>query len=169
MAGPPFSGKSYVVQRMVELSGLHIHVITPKDYRPDEYETLSKVERQEIDISAWEVSLEILQDAIRNSSDDEIIVYDTACASLKMEPYFEMAKKRNHQLLYVWVDAPSANRQRRANTKWLSPEDNKRYITNFEKSLPVLSGLANTVITINNPDGVEPDVSELVSAVLRQG
>ena len=169
LAGWPFAGKTYVLQKaLFLLPENNIQIISPKKYiaelcPPEEYEKKSEEERKEINIAAWECALDVLQEAIDKNG---TFVYDTACASYGvMWQYFKAAREK-HQVVYVYVKADLETCKKRAGNKWMSESVVKRYQVNFKESVPKLIKLAHKVIIIQNNDG-EPDVSKLIEVLRR--
>jgi predicted kinase len=164
MAGFPFAGKTYVLGKAVtELTDLSIIIISPKDYRPKGYEKLTETQQREINLASWKCSLETLEGTIKSSPIEEVIIYDTSCASLEaMSEYFEMAKKFKHKVFYVYVNAAKEIRMKRA-TANLPDEVMEKYKMNFKKSVPGLSKLADHAVVINNEVGL--DLSKLIRLI----
>jgi predicted kinase len=162
MAGMPSSGKSFVVSRLIEKTRPDLLVINPKSFRSDLYEKLTKDEQRNQDLAAWEVSLDLLTEKIKESVKKEIIIYDTCCATYQvMEAYFKLAKKYKHQVVYVYVKANLDSCHRRTKDG-LSPELEQKYIDKFTDSIPKLTKLCDHRIIIENNDDVDPDISKLV-------
>ena len=160
MAGMPFTGKTYVVNRLAR--SLDMIVISPKFFRPDDYNKMTRDDKTNIDINAWYCSLEQLGMAI-DKYGDQIVVFDTSCASLDaMQPYFNKAKFR-HTVLYILVNAPLKICKERAGSKWIPEDVLISYKNNFNQSIPVLSKLAHKYFIINNID--KPDISQVIKFI----
>jgi hypothetical protein len=154
MAGYPFSGKSYVVSKILDVKP-SFNVIDPKNLRIDNYHLLDEASKREVNIAAWQVSIEYLQDLIKDSKNN--VIYDTACSSLNvMKPIFEESKKFGHKVVYVLVIADLSVCKSRAGDLWNENMINK-YKTNFKSSIPVLSAVADEVVVVHNNE--EPDIS----------
>lgn len=157
MAGMPFSGKSFVVEK-IKKEGMII--ICPKDYRPDDYEKYDENDKRDLNIAAWECSLELLAEQINTTRNDIIIIYDTCCASYEnMEAYFKLAKKMKHKIVYCYVSCPLDICEKRAGKDWKKDMIDK-YKVNFKISIPRLAKEANFVIKINN-DGSSLDLTKI--------
>ena len=166
-AGYPFVGKTYVLKKVVEaIDDLTVVVISPKDYRPKGFEKLSETSQREVNLATWKCTLEVLEKAIQESPIDEVVFYDTSCASFDaMNDYFEMAKKFKHKAIYAFVTATRQTCAKRATAK-LSDEVLEKYKMNFKKSVPEFSKLADATVVINNE--VEPDLSKLIRLIRRE-
>jgi len=158
MAGFPYSGKTYVVDKLLELFP-DIVVISPKFFRPDNYSELSEDDKREVNISSWSCSLDQLVSAIKEYNDKKVIVYDTSCASYdSMNNYFSLAKN-SHTVIYVYVNSNIKLCQKRAGSEWLSEEVVKKYINNFKTSISKLSKMSNKFFIIHNEG--EPNLEEV--------
>jgi predicted kinase len=165
MSGMPSSGKSFVVSRLLEKVRLKLLVISPKTFRDDSYDKLKKEEQHDQDIAAWEVSLDLLAEKIKELGKNEIIVYDTCCATYEvMEPYFKLAKRFKHSVAYVYVKANLDVCSRRTKDK-LDTEVEQKYIDKFTDGLPRFSKLCDHRVIVENNDDVDPDISKLVEIV----
>jgi predicted kinase len=172
MAGFPYAGKTYIVDKILrnygddrDATSLWLKVISPKLYRPDDYERLSESERREIDLAAWECSLEDLEaNILLAGMTNDVIIYDTACASLSsMLEYFKLAKSRGHVILYVFVNCPLKICKQRANGK-LSNQIFDKYVQHFKDSIPRLSKMSDKAIVINNMEG-EPNIRKVLKEI----
>jgi predicted kinase len=165
MAGYPKAGKSFVVDLICEKTDKDILVISPKECRDDNYDDLDEDDKREMDISAWSASLDILWEQLKSTDDTEIIIYDTACASLnKMKPYFEGAKE-HHTVVYVFVQASLAKCKERAGSKWLPGEVVNSYTQRFKEDVKTFKELSDyTVIVKNNSDDV-PNVDKIIGII----
>ena len=148
---------------VAELEDLSIVIISPKDYRPKGYEKLKETQQREINLAAWKCTLEALEEAIKTMPTNEIIFYDTSCASFEaMNNYFEVAKKFQHKVFYVFVNASREVCAKRATVN-LPIEVLEKYKMNFKKSVFQFSELADHTVVINNE--TEPDVSKLIRLI----
>jgi tRNA uridine 5-carbamoylmethylation protein Kti12 len=169
MAGYPFSGKSHVLREILNKlpTGRTVVVVDPKRCRTDHYGLMSEEEKREENLAAWEVSLDLLIEQIKNAALADIVVYDTACASLRsMKPYFEAAKKYDHKILYVFVRADLKACERRAGENWVPQDVLDKYVTKFEESVPTLAKMADARFIIENSQEVAPNVSKVIEKVL---
>lgn len=172
MAGMPFSGKSFVVNKICnELSkNMVVEVIDPKCLRSDDYSDCNEEKRRDINLAAWEVSLDLLMEEIEESPNKDVIIYDTACASLPaMEGHFITARKCKHQIFYVHIKAPLAVCRHRAGDAWLHEDVVSRYISKFKESVPRFTELSDVSFIIDNSSNdnslFEPDVSKIIEAI----
>jgi len=157
MAGMPFSGKSYIVEKLKKEGMI---IICPKDYRPDDYNKYDENEKRDLNIAAWECSLELLEEQIKTTKNDTVIIYDTCCASYEnMEGYFTLAKKMKRRIIYCYVHCPLDICEKRAGKDWNNSMIDK-YKANFKISIPRLAKEANFVVKINN-DGTSLDLTKI--------
>jgi predicted kinase len=163
MAGMPFAGKSYVVDKLVDNLPDEVLVITPKDYRPEEYDSMTEEQKKEINIAAWECTLELLKAKLKESNNNEIIIYDTSCASyLTMYDYFQTAHDCGHKVIYAFVKTSIEKcKERSKNT--MSNEIMDKYKEKFKDSIKGLSKMSDRFIIINNDE--EPDVSVILRVI----
>lgn len=169
MAGYPAAGKSFVVDQFTSKlpDELDVLVINPKELRPENYATLDEDQKREENLTAWEASLDCLDEKIKSLDPSKIVVYDTACASLaNMRPRFELAKQHGHKVIYVFVQADEEIRETRAVERLPKPVLEK-YDFNFSESTPVLAKLADRAIVVQNfsNEGL-PRVSKIVRDIL---
>lgn len=164
MAGYPFAGKSTLLEvfrQNLKQADYEAIIISPKDYRTDDYETLDEDSKRDMNLAAWECSLELLAEQIKENKDDSIVIYDTSCASLyRMQDYFKLAKKYSHYVIYCYINADLLICENRADGKWFNSDIIDKYKMNFKESVPILTKLADKAIVINN--NVEINVSKLV-------
>lgn len=164
MAGMPFAGKSYVVDKFVEKLPDEVLVIAPKDYRPDDYDNMNEEQKKEVNITAWECTLELLKDNMKQYKKEEIIVYDTSCASyLTMYDYFQTARDCGHKILYIFVKASPEKCKERSGKNAISDEIIGKYKEKFKDSVKGLSKMSDKVIIINNDE--EPDIMAILRAI----
>jgi adenylate kinase family enzyme len=168
MAGFPFSGKTYVVQRLIELCPIFQTefgiIITPTAFRPDDFDKMSEQAKRDINIAAWECSLDLLKEKIAECDSRYIIIYDTSCASLIMQPYFELAKQK-HRTIYAFINTNNSMCEQRAQGYFLPKEVIAKYKNNFKISIPVLSKLVNKTVVINNHVEETPNLNVLVREI----
>lgn len=166
MAGYPKAGKSFIVNLLCEKVDEDILVISPKDCRDENYDKLDEEARREMDISAWSVSLDMLWEQIQETDDSEIIIYDTACASInKMKPYFEGAIKKGHTVVYVFVQAYLSKCRERSGENWLPKEVVNSYTERFKHDVKEFRELSDYTVVIKNNSDEIPDITKLIGLI----
>jgi adenylylsulfate kinase-like enzyme len=169
MAGHPFSGKSFIVSMIKEALGtigIVPMVIDPKTFRDSNYDILDEDSKRDMNLAAWEVSQEVLDEYVVDNMND-IIIYDTACASYqRMEPHFKHARDHNHKILYVMVTASLDVCKKRAGKNWLSEEVLKKYDVSFSVYTDQFSGLADKTVFIKNDFDRPPNINKVIEAVM---
>lgn len=169
MAGYPFSGKTFVLDKIIEALDFDVSVVSPRDFiDKDEYEKLDEQRKQEMNVAAWEASLDELWTQTQRDSDGEVIVYDTCCASLKkMRSYFEGAKAKKHTIMFVFVQAPLTVCKERAGEKWLPADVIELYKTRFKENLQEFILMADHYAIIKNSTNKTPDVSKVLRVLVQ--
>jgi predicted kinase len=161
MAGYPFSGKSYVVGKLLELlpNDYHVVVINPKEYVSGNTEE----EIADSKLYAWEACLDVLESSIMNK-DDRVVLFDTACATYGiMSKFFKLAKSQGRRVVYCFVSSPISLCVSRSNGSF-SSRIVEKYKEKFLVSIPKLSELADDVFVVENINK-SVDVSSLVGLV----
>ena len=167
MAGFPYAGKTFVLDKALEKIEKEVTVICPKDYRDNNYKNLEEEEQRQMNIAAWETSLEMLWESMQTNKNEEIIIYDTACASLKhMRPYFDGAKKYEHRVIYLYVNASLDLCAQRAGDSWLPIDVIKSYKNKFSESIKELARSADKHLIINNNSDKDPEVSKIIELLV---
>ena len=151
-SGFPYSGKTTFIEKLIEkLDGELVLHINPKDYYPDDFDSLPDEERMAIATTAWEMSLEKATKSICALPNRALIVFDTCCSkSLHMRPLFLNSKLRGHDTILSYVDAHSTIRFKRSaeNEKIRELED--KYRTSFRETLPTLRSLSDHFFMIDS-------------------
>ena len=170
MSGYPFAGKSVIAAKLAAAFPKAMW-IDPKQFREPNFETMSEEKKHENNINVWFVSLDLLDEQINNTLDDEIIIYDTACANRdRMLPLMFKAKKRGHHTLFVFVKADLEVCSERAGEKWLDESVLQKYVDSFEKNVPVFTKHVNKVFVVDNNTDTEDqdvDVTKVVKYIER--
>lgn len=168
MAGYPYSGKSLVVDKIVESIPMDVIVVSPKDFRDEQqYATMDEDGKREVNIAAWSSSLDALWDLMHQYDDSEIIIYDTACASYsKMRPYFDEAKRLKHTIVYLFVHAPLTICKRRAGDDWLPKKVIDLYTVRFKGHVQDFANMSDFHIVIKNNTDRAPDVSKVTKILV---
>jgi predicted kinase len=166
MAGYPYAGKSLVVQMLTIALRKHSYpydLIDPKELRDETYTNLNEEDKRDMNIAAWEISLEMLAEKI-SAPQNKLLIYDTACASYRgMEPLFKLACQKHHRVVYAFVDASLDLCKLRAGSEWLSNDVIEKYQVNFAESIEKLINWSSDYFIIkNNVQGSLPDISKLV-------
>jgi tRNA uridine 5-carbamoylmethylation protein Kti12 len=177
MTGYPFSGKTFVVDKLVsELGEDNNKVIinlSPKSFYDSiveadgvKEEELSETVRSEWMLSAWECSLERLKEFIEDCNPSDIIIYDSCCASVdNMLPYFKDAKECGHRIIFVLVICKLSLCKERAANK-LPDHVWKSYTQKFKVSISTLSKISDNVLVIeNNIYNKTPDLSKIMEVI----
>ena len=167
LAGYPYAGKSFVIDLLIKTISDDLIVISPRDFMDKGlYDDLPENEKREMNIAAWETSLDSLYDQIKANKNNQVIIYDSACASYKkMFPYFVDAKSSGHCVIYVFVDADLSICKKRAGDKWLSSSVIDAYTMRFKENVVRFAKLANKFIKIKNNSNDTPDVSKLIQVI----
>ena len=166
LSGYPAAGKSHVVREIVEKLPFETTVIDPKTFRPDDYDKLDEAAKRDLNVSVWEVSLDVLSEQIKGTSDSTIIFYDTACANLqKMRPLFELAAAQGHHVVYLFVVSTLEKCKERIGDKWLAEDVIDRYTKNFKENINVFKALASKTLIVRNEADVVPDVQPVVDYI----
>jgi hypothetical protein len=165
MAGFPKSGKTFVLDLILSKLKKDVFVVCPVDFRQDDYDESNEEKRRDIDLAAWEASLDLLWEEVCGSDDSNIIVYDTCCASLgKMSPYFKGIRKKGHVIVYLFVKSSWEKCKERAEA-WLPKEVVNLYKDKFKYSIPGLCELSDHVVIVENNSDDVPDVSKIMKLV----
>lgn len=169
MAGLPFSGKTYVLGLIAEaLLDKECLVISPKVFREDGYEQLNEEAKREMNLAAWEASLEFLGKAIQEDKNKDIIFYDTACSSLRrMEIYFQAAKRHGHKILYLYVHADVDKCKERGAS--IDDAVFDKYNSHFTESVEPLIKMSDAHVYIENNDDSTPDVGKAIGLMRKLG
>lgn len=148
-AGHPFSGKTEFVKLLVA-SYRDTTVIDPSTLRPPEYDQMNPADQANARIAAWEVSLEMLTEAM-NKPNKDLIIFDTCAAKTSaMLQQFVNAKAKKHTSFYVFVGAPMGDCQKRAGALWPRPEVIQGYSRDFLESVPKLRKAADRFLFVKN-------------------
>ena len=148
-AGHPFAGKTELVKLLVA-SYRDTTVIDPTNLRPPEYAQMTPADQASARIAAWEVSLEMLTEAM-NKPDKDLVIFDTCGAkSSAMLQQFVNAKAKKHKVFYVFVGAPMKDCQKRAGTLWPRPEVIQGYSKDFLESVPKLRTASDRFLFVKN-------------------
>lgn len=169
MSGFPFAGKSVIARAIASSLPAEAHnvLIDPKAFRCDDFESLNEENKRTENLSIWEVSLDLLAEQIKKLSNKSILIYDTACASrTRMEQHFRNAKKANHKILYLFVQADLEKCAERAGDKWLPDDVVDKYIKNFEENVPAFKKMSDKMMIIQNNSDEKPNVSSIVEYVI---
>lgn len=148
-AGHPFAGKTEFV-KLLAASYKETTVIDPTNLRPAEYDQMSPADQANARIAAWEVSLEMLTEAM-NKPNKELVIFDTCAAKTSaMLQQFVNAKMKKHSVFYVFIGAPIKDLQRRAGTSWPKPEVIRGYSQDFLESVPKLRKASDRFLFVKN-------------------
>lgn len=154
MAGMPFSGKTEFVKKFLGITAHKTVVIDPKEYLPDDIDSLSDEEQKKWRIAAWEVCIKYASNSMHEPN-DTVIILDTAAASeLALIEVFTLAKLKGHYIVYIFMASKVSECRQRAGDLWIGQEAAINYVDKFKTSVPGLRKLSNESITIQN-NGLE--------------
>ena len=164
MAGWPKSGKSYIVAKLLkQLKGRDVEVVCPRDYLEENFEQLEQEDKRANWLAAWRVGLDHLEEQILNSTDDDVLILDTAAASAKvMQYYFTLANKKGHTTVYLFVTASKDMIKQRSGEEW-NEELYEKYRVAFDESIPVLRKEASKAFILNNEN--EPNIDKIMKFI----
>ena len=145
MSGLPYSGKTTYVDSNHNDS----IVIDPKNYYPDDFESLDKEERSEIAIAAWGLSVSELYDEIKSERDSSIIVHDTCGSSISyLLDTCLVARNNKHKIRFIYVNTPLKVCRKRSGGE-IDDSVFRRYIKKFKDILPIMKKQANEFTIID--------------------
>ena len=163
LSGYPKSGKSVIAAKLVNLVS-NVNLISPETYFSRH--KLHEDSQREVAISAWEVSNDELHEAIDNTDNSHIIIYDTCGSNLdQIMEVSHHARKDGHDLIYVFIQCPIDLCISRSSAK-LSRELFIRYKEKFKAILPGIGSKCEKVIVIDNVKSQdEIDVNAIVEVI----
>jgi len=163
MAGYPYSGKTYTVERLDKALGGECLVISPKFLFPPNYDELDEQEKTEVNIVSWRCSLDQLETSF-DIDTKEVLIYDTCCSSYEsMVPYFTGAKVKGHTVIFLYVHAPLELCKERAGKDWFDADVIEKYKSNFKSNLPLFIKISDKWFKIDNRK--EPNLEEVLEYV----
>lgn len=166
MSGYPYAGKSVAAKMIVDELPFAATIIDPKTWRCDNYDALNEDDKKDENLSIWETTLELLEETIKKTADNEITIYDTACANReRMLPLFKEARKHHH-VLFVFVKAPLSKCAERAGDKWFSNEVIDKYTKSFEENISVFGSTAHKFHVVSNETDEAPSVRKVVDYIV---
>jgi predicted kinase len=157
MGGYPYSGKTEFVKRLIPLLDkfevLHIDL---RDWFLPNYKELSENQKRENGFAAWELSIEALDNALWDRKRDDIIIYDTAAASLgPMLERVKIAKGGRHLTYYIVISATAKECEKRAGDEWIGSESIKYYFERYKKTIPTLKQESDKFFIVDNHGPIE--------------
>ena len=141
MCGLPKSGKTSLVEGLKLPK--KVEIISPAMFEFDELKISDEYERK---IVAWKMAVEFLSDRIKESSDDEIMLFDTCCANESMLDVFNLCKERNHRSLVVFVDSSVESCVSRSVDESLLD----KYKDKFKRALPQFKDAVDAIRIVHN-------------------
>lgn len=148
-AGHPFAGKTELV-KLLSASYRDTTVIDPSNLRPPEYGQMTPADQATARIAAWEVSLEMLTEAM-NKPNKDLVIFDTCGAKTSaMLQQFVNAKTKKHVVFYVFVGSKMIECQKRAGALWPRPEVIQGYSKDFLESVPKLRKASDRFLFVKN-------------------
>lgn len=167
MGGYPYAGKSVVAQWIVDELPWKATLIDPKTYRCENYDKLSEEDKKDENLAIWETTLEFLEETIKKTGNNEITIYDTACANReRMWPLFKEARKHHH-VLYVFVKCPLDKCKDRAGDKWFPDEVIDKYTRSFEENVSVFGSTAHKFFIVPNETDETPSVTNVIDFIVK--
>lgn len=152
-AGMPSSGKTTFAKELLKAIGSKVAHLDPKENLPDDYESLSSDNQSLYNISAWEVCFEKAIELLGSKSNESAIIFDSAAAKfLTILPLLKKAKSRNHNILYVFMNAKKDDRLSWSTdfSKNIIEKLDKSYIIDFKVTLPAIEKSVDKLMIINN-------------------
>ena len=161
-AGYPSAGKSLVCEKIKDK--LLITCFDPKDFYLPEYEELDEDDRKQVAIAAWEICLESLYNDIRDSDNNEAVIFDSCMANKNQFSHIvDLCSQHKHDLIVIFVHCPikickERHKDEMDDGVWRSYKD--RIIS----ILPEFDKFSRKVFLIKNDKGESDiDVSKIVS------
>lgn len=166
-AGHPFTGKTELV-KLIAASYKDTTVIDPANLRPPEYDQMTPADQANARIAAWEVSLEMLTEAM-NRPNKDLVIFDTCAAKTSaMLQQFVNAKAKKHTVFYVFVGAQIKDMQKRAGMSWPKPEVIRGYSQDFLESVPKLRKASDRFLFVkNNQDDARIALKDAARRIVR--
>lgn len=166
-AGHPFVGKTELA-KMLSNSYKDTTIIDPANLRPPEYAQMSETDKASARIAAWEVSLEMLTEAM-NRPNKELVIFDTCAAKTSaMLQQFVNAKAKKHTIFYIFIGAPIKDCQKRAGALWPAPNVIQGYSRDFLESVPKLRKACDRFLFVKNTqDDTRSALKSAVSKIVR--
>jgi predicted kinase len=167
-AGQPYAGKSELVKCLVA-GYAATTVIDPSTLRPPEYDQMTPSDQANARIAAWEVSLEMLTEAM-NKPNKDLVIFDTCAAKTSaMLQQFVNAKAKKHTVFYVFVGAPMKDCQVRAGKLWPKPEVIQGYSKDFQESVPKLRKACDRFLFVKNvQDNNRVPLKQAATRIIRE-
>ena len=162
MGGYPKSGKTKVVNYIADK--LDAITISPENLCDD----VSDDDRQDAAIEAWKISNECLIEIINNSSDDQVIIYDT-CGSNddQLRQIYKNASKNNHTKAYIFVHSKMSDCINRSD---IDSNIYKMYKNRFKDILTKVKKHSDEFFVVYN-NGSKKDLEnkslEIINAITR--
>lgn len=152
--GYPQSGKSEFSRRLAEKVGKWVVHLDPKEWLPDNYESMPDRERSIWMTSAWELACEKLTEYSEKVPNKALVIFDTAAAkSLLVEPMVNFAKKKGHSIIYAFVEASLEDRLKRTDEPGLLEDLQVGYTLDFKHTIPVLKKTSDKFVLVKNNNG----------------
>jgi predicted kinase len=152
LCGPPFCGKSTVA----DLAFNSDSIIRPSDWMPDNYQVLGGDAVKDYRIVCWKIALEKTEESIEESDPSETIVvdqgnnkFDTAKSIIKL------AKKHNHKIVLLYVNAKFALCKDRSGDDWIGDEIWQLCLDNIKESLPKYKKACDKFVIVDNNDDID--------------
>lgn len=106
MCGFPGAGKSVFVELMEEVDP-DISITCPKDWLPENFDSLSQKEQRDFHIGSWETALDSITNELAKCDPSMPILLDTCGASPgSMNGIWAAADLNNHDVYVIWVATP---------------------------------------------------------------
>lgn len=164
MAGPPSAGKTTFVTRLKSAlyDASSVVVVDPTLDLPDDFNSYSMELQKDYRIAAWAVSLEYARSLML---EPKITIIDTCASKFNpLQPIIADALINKHEVVFVFVTASMGECRERAGENWIGDEAYRRYIDDFEHSIPSFYQIKGLKIVVKNRgDSGMADLEEAVN------
>lgn len=149
--GYPQSGKSEFSRRLKKTIPKWMIHIDPKTWLPDNFDTMDDLTRSVWMTSAWEYGYEKTTEFLQRAPNKACIIFDTAAAKfVVMKPLLDFAKKKKHDLIYVFVDADLEERKTRTDDPNLLNKLEASYTVDFKHTVPAIKKMSDKFLLVKN-------------------
>lgn len=149
LMGYPKSGKTTFAKSLAALVP-ELTIIHPiaEDYLPKNIDSLSEDKRKELKISAWKSITDEVSTAIKNNSNDVLIIYDTCGANSDVLcELWELSMLNDHVIISAYISAPMFVCRKRSN---INKDIIRSYADRFKAILPVVKLSSNYFFIVHD-------------------